>query len=167
MIIMYFLLTTVNRKYELYQMFAFPSRILNSTYASFQLDENYLAISVLQQTYVSLTESDLSQCKGDMVKTCPVNSAVISTRSDICELSLYFQRQNVREVCRRTISARTPSPTLQRQGSIVVYYLPEVRNAYFRCHESQGWTSTNQMLDGAWTLLGVKSCHITVGNLQL
>ena len=167
MIIMYFPLTTVNRKYELYQMFAFPSRILNSTYASFQLDGNYLAISVLQQTYVSLTESDLSQCEGDMMKICPVNRAVSSTRSDICELTLYFQRQNVREVCYRTISARMPSPTLQRQGSVVVYYLPEARNAYFRCRDSQGWKSTNLMLDGAGTLLGVKSCHITVGNLQL
>ena len=157
MIIMYFPLTTVNRKYELYQMFAFPSRILNSTYASFQLDGNYLAISVLQQIYVSLTASDLSRCEGNMVKICPVNRAVSSTRSDICELGLYFQRQNVREVCYRTISARMPSPTLQRQGSVVVYYLPEARNAYFRCRDSQGWKSTNLMLDGAGTLLGIQS----------
>ena len=118
MIIMYFPLTTVNKKLELLQTVAFPLRILNSTYASFQLDGNYLAISILQQTYISLSESDLSQCEGEMVKICPANRAVRSTRTDGCALSLFLQLQNVREVCHRHISARTPSPMLQRQGSL-------------------------------------------------
>ena len=89
MIIIYFPLSTENRKHELFQTFAFPSRILNTTYGSFQFDGKYLAICVLQQTYKSLSESNLSQCEGETVRICPVNKSVSSMRTDSCALSLF------------------------------------------------------------------------------
>lgn len=79
LIIMYLPLTTVNRKREVFQTITFPSRILNTTYATFQLDGKYLAISILQQTYISLTKSDLLQCEGETVKISPAIRAVSST----------------------------------------------------------------------------------------
>ena len=79
LLVMYFPLTMVDRKYELYRVLAFPSRILNKTYASYELDTEYLAVSTLQQIYTSLSDRELGQCKGETVMVCPADKAVKST----------------------------------------------------------------------------------------
>jgi hypothetical protein len=55
-LVMYFPLTMDDRKYELFKVIAFPSRILNNTYVRFNLDTEYFAISTLRQIYISLNE---------------------------------------------------------------------------------------------------------------
>ena len=47
MLVLYFPLTMVDRKYELLKVIAFPSRILNTTYVRFDLNTEYFAISKL------------------------------------------------------------------------------------------------------------------------
>jgi hypothetical protein len=105
LLVMYFPLTVVDRKYELYRAIAFQLRVLNKTYASYKLDAEYLAVSILQQTYMLVSDRGLRQCEGETVRVCPADKAVKSTRTDICALSLFFQGRNVREVCHRIITA--------------------------------------------------------------
>jgi hypothetical protein len=131
------------------------------------LNEGYVAVSMLQQTYISLSDKELGQCEGEWVRICPADKAVKSTRTDSCALGLFFQRRNVREVCRRIITVESPTLMLERQGTLFLYYTAEPQGTHFRCREAEGWTSVNLMLEGAGTLEGSQSCHITSGELQL
>ena len=47
-------LKTVGRQYELYKMVVIPTRILNNTYAQFEIGKDYFAINLLQRTYLTL-----------------------------------------------------------------------------------------------------------------
>jgi hypothetical protein len=57
-----------NINYEIYEIVTFPTQVLNKTYASYQLDKNYLAVSTPHYTYVTLSENKLNKCEGDTVK---------------------------------------------------------------------------------------------------
>jgi len=81
MLVLYFPLTMVDRKYELLKVIAFPSRIVNTTDVIFDLDTEYFAISTLRQFYISLSEREMRQCEGDNIMVCPANKAVKSTRT--------------------------------------------------------------------------------------
>ena len=59
MLVLYFPLTMVDRKYELLKVIAFPSRILNTTYVRFDLDTEYFVISTLRQFYISQNEREM------------------------------------------------------------------------------------------------------------
>jgi len=67
MVVIYFPLTMVDCKYELFKVIAFPSRILNTTYVRFDLDTDYFAISTLRQFYISLSEREMRQYEGDNI----------------------------------------------------------------------------------------------------
>jgi hypothetical protein len=54
-IVMFFPLSIVNRKFEVYQLFAFESRISNSTFVKLKVDNKYLAVSSEHQNYFTLT----------------------------------------------------------------------------------------------------------------
>ena len=167
LLVMYFPLTIVDRKYELFRAIAFPSRILNRTYASYKFDTEYIAISTLRQTYISLRDREMGKCEEEMVMVCPADKAVKDTRTETCALNLFFQRRSVR-VCHRVITAKQPPAMLERHSTLVLYYTSEPQNAHFRCRGSKGgWTTNNLLLNGAGTLSGAQSCHITWGDLQL
>jgi hypothetical protein len=67
-IVMFFPLTIVNRKFEVYQLFAFDSRISNSTFVKLKIDNKYLAVRSDHRNYFTLTESEYSQCRGENIK---------------------------------------------------------------------------------------------------
>jgi hypothetical protein len=133
---------------------------------SFNVESNYFAISTLQQAYYTTSDYELMQCKGGKIKICPANRSIRSTKFNTCVLSLYLQSSDVREVCSRMM-VQTPQPKLERHGSVVLYYLPELRQTFFRCHHRQGWKTTSLILHGAGTLSDTQSCHITSEALQL
>jgi len=167
-LVMYFPLITVDRKYVMFHAIAFPSRILNNTYASCKLDGANIAISTLRRTYLLLNDTEMGKCVGETIVVCPADKAVKDTRTASCALSLFFQRRNVREVCHRVITAKQPPAMLEPHGPLVLYYAPEPQIAHFRCHGTNGgWTTHNMLLDGAGTLSGGQSCHIIWGELQL
>jgi len=57
---------------------------------------------------------------------------------------------------------------LERHSTLVLYFTPEPQTAHLRCRSSRGeWTTDNILLNGAGSLSGVQSCHITWGDLQL
>ena len=90
MVVLYFPLTMVDRKYEMFKVIVFPSRILNTTHVRFDLDTEYFAISTLRQFHISLNEREMRQCEGDNIMVCPANKAVKSTRTETCALSLFL-----------------------------------------------------------------------------
>jgi len=167
MLVLYFPFTMADRKYELFKVIAFPLRILNTTHVRFGLDTEYFAISTLRQFYISLSEREMRQCEGDNVMVCPANKAVKSTRTETCVLSLFLQRRNVQE-CHRVVTAKQPPAMLERHSTLVLYFTPEPQTAHLRCRDSRGeWTTDNILLNGAGSLSGVQSCHITWGDMQL
>ena len=163
MLVLYFPFTIVDRKYELLKVIAFPSRILNTTYVRFDLDTEYFAISTLRQFYISLRERN----EGDNIMVCPANKAVKSTPTETCILRLFLQCRNVEE-CHRVVTAKQPPAMLERHSTLVLYFTPEPRTAHVRCLDSrEEWTTVNILLNGAGSLSGVQSCHITWGDMQL
>ena len=60
----------VGKQYELYKMIVIPTRILNNTYAQFEIGKDYLAINLLQRTYLTLSEVDVLKCRGEQIKIC-------------------------------------------------------------------------------------------------
>ena len=85
-------------------MIAFPFKIANNTYLRYNLDSGYLAINILHQTYLAMRENIFEQCQRQSVKNCPANEAVKDTKSKSCALSLFLQKQDVRETCQRIVS---------------------------------------------------------------
>jgi hypothetical protein len=158
-------LIAVNRNYELYKVIVFPFRVLNNTFVSYKLDDEYLAINLVHKTYVSLSEDDFNKCKGQAVRICPADSAVTDTRTENCAPSLFFQRQDAQKICQRMVFTKQPAPVLKRLGSLVVYYSPALQRADLRCRGTGTWTTDHLMLQGAGTLQGAQACHITLGDL--
>ena len=80
-------------------MVAFPFKIANNTYLRYQLDSGYLAINIFQQAYLAMGENIFERCQEQSVKICPANEAVIGTKAKSCALSLFLQKQDVKETC--------------------------------------------------------------------
>ena len=49
--------------YKLYRVIAFPSSILNQTYAKLKIRRRNLESQLASQNYVLLSDSDLTHCK--------------------------------------------------------------------------------------------------------
>ena len=104
-------------------MVVLPTRISDNSYAQFEIGYDYFGINLLQRTYLTLTEVDILKCKGEGIAIWPAKLAVYSTEIDSCSLSLYLQRKDAREMCKRTMIARQAPPRLESHGSLVLYYL--------------------------------------------
>ena len=81
---------TVSRQYELYKTVVLPTRILNNTFAWFEIGDNYFAINLLQRTYLNLSKEEVSKCRGENIKICPINRAVYGTEVNSCALSSFL-----------------------------------------------------------------------------
>ena len=112
-----FSLTVVDRNYEIYKVIAFPFKIVSNTYLRYKFDSGYLAINILQQAYLAMSENVFEQCQGQSVKICPANEAVMDVKTKRCALSLLLQKQDVRETYQRIVTFQQPSPVLRRLGS--------------------------------------------------
>jgi hypothetical protein len=160
-------LKTVGRQFELYKMVVLPTRILNNTYAQYEIGKDYFAINLLQRTYLTLTELDVTQCRGEHVRICPANQAVYNTEVNSCALSLYFQAAHAREICKRIVTTRRALPKLERHGSIVLYYLTEPTHLHLQCQRNHSWQAGTMTLNGGGILQNAESCYLTMQGLQL
>jgi len=106
LLVISFPLTAVNRNYEIYKVIAFPFKIVSNTYLRYKFDSGYLAINILQQAYLAMSENVFEQCQGQSVKICPANEAVTDTKAKSCALSLYLQKQDVRETCQWIVTVQ-------------------------------------------------------------
>jgi len=160
-------LKMVGRQYELYKLVALPTRILNNTYAQYNIGIDYFAINQLQRTHLTLTEADVTECRGEHIKICPANRAVYNSEVNSCALSLYLQSAHAREVCRRTVTTRRVFPKLERHGPLVLYYLTEPTRLHLQCQRNHSWHADTMTLDGGGVLQNAESCYLTMPGLQL
>ena len=65
-------------------MVVLPTRISDNAYAQFEIGYDYFGINLLQLTYLTMTEVDISKCRGEDFVICPANQAVYSTEVDSC-----------------------------------------------------------------------------------
>jgi len=114
-----------------------------------------------------MRENNFEQCQGQSVKVCPADEAVTDTKAKSCALSLFLQKEDVRETCQRIVTIQQPSPVLRRLGGLVIYFSPEKQAAHLRCRNMGAWTTTHLVLQGPGILEGAQSCQISLGNLQL
>jgi hypothetical protein len=127
-------LKDVTSLFEIFKIFMFPSEVFNGTYVQFQFEEQYLALSIAQQTHLALNENDLRQCRGrPEYKICPAAKAVLNNEITTCALSLYLQMDNMHSVCECRVYMTPPAPNLIRHGAAVVFHSPEPHQAFFRC----------------------------------
>jgi len=68
LLVISFPLTAVNRNYEIYKVIAFSFKIANNTYLRYRLGSGYLAINILHQTYLAMTENILSNVKDNQLR---------------------------------------------------------------------------------------------------
>jgi hypothetical protein len=104
---LYVPLKTVNRFFELYKIVLFPTRILNNTYAKFEVGLEYFVVNLLQRTYFTMSDYEILKCNGKDVKICPASQAVYSMEVNTCALSLYFQSREARRL--QTYGVHSPS----------------------------------------------------------
>jgi len=102
-------------------MIVLPTRISDNAYAQFEIGYDYFGINLLQRNYLTMTDVDILKFRGKDIVICPANQAVYSTEVDSCSFSLYLQRKDAREMCKRTVIAHRASPRLERFGSLVLY----------------------------------------------
>jgi hypothetical protein len=113
---------TLNRHYDLYQVVALPTRILNRTYAKFKIAELFC---IEFTSAFLLYDSELTICQGKDIKICPAEKAVYSMDVSSCALSLYLQLEKACDECKRAVFAKPPQPILERYGSILLYFMAE------------------------------------------
>jgi hypothetical protein len=70
------------------------------------------------------------------------------TKHNTCIFQLYLNSEVAAGVCSRLISAKPPSPVMQRQGAMVLYLMPEPVQTFLRCCDDQGWITTSIILEG-------------------
>jgi hypothetical protein len=160
-------LKTVNRQYELYKIVVLPTRILNNTFAQFEIGDDYFGIDLLQRTYLTLSEVDILKCRGADIMICPANRAVYSTEVNSCALSLYNQSLQARELCKRTVINRPAPAKLERHGSVVLYYLTEPQPLHLQCQHNRSWEAYNMTLEGGGFLENAESCYLALQGLEL
>jgi hypothetical protein len=62
-----------------YAFARFPKRISNGVYIKFQINDKYPAVNSFNQTYFTLTDYELSHCKGDNIKVCAANKPIMNS----------------------------------------------------------------------------------------
>jgi hypothetical protein len=145
-------LTDVNRRYELYRTYSFYSKLSNHSFVRYAISGDFFAVNVHQQTHFTMTESELLRCKGQGIKVCPATRPVFSVEQETCPWSLYMKLEHSREVCSRQITTVAPHPTLERQGTALIYHFMAPIQVFFRCHQRTGWTMESLVLEGPGAL---------------
>ena len=147
-LVLYVPIKTVSRQYELYKTVVLPTRILNNTFAWFEVGDNDFDINLLQRTYLTLSEEEGFKCRGEHIKVCLINRAVYSTEVNSCALNLFLQSSRVREVCKRTVTTHPAIPRLERHGNVVIYYLTQPKQLHLQCQHNRSWETHTMTLDG-------------------
>jgi hypothetical protein len=82
-------------------------------------------------------------------------------------LSLYLQLGKARDERKQTGFAKPPQPILERHSSILLYFMAEHRQFFFKCWNNRMWESYTMVLQGAGTLSNAETCYVTSEGVQL
>jgi hypothetical protein len=136
-------LKTVNRHFVLYKILALPTRIFNSAFIQYLPDFLYFGIDHIQRNYILLTEVEFSYCTRGSLAICSANKAIYSSQMITCETSLFFQKTDSLELCRRRLLLHHTTPLLQRYDTALIYHFPENQQVVLRSWENGTWISTS------------------------
>jgi hypothetical protein len=126
-------LKTADRKFFLYKLVATPSRISGNKFVQYLTDFSYLAVAYNRRDYLVLDEAHIQLCTSGSLTICPVVTAPYDVQTVTCEASLFFQYENGRRVCRRSLLLDYDVPSLQRRGGVWVYHFPDRHQVSIRC----------------------------------
>jgi hypothetical protein len=112
------------------------------------------------------TEVEFSQCTQNSIAICSADAAVYSTQVITSASSLFLQKQNSLNLCRRKLLLHHSTPLLQRHHSAWVYHLPEDRHIILRCWKNGTWISTTRRLKGNGIIHGSSNCLLITDKFQ-
>ena len=78
-----------SQHFTLSRIIALPTRILNVTFALYQLEYNYFGLS--HRDYILMTAADVQKCDAGSITICPADRALYEIRSITYKSKLYFQ----------------------------------------------------------------------------
>ena len=158
-----------NRKFEVLRIHSFPVQIANGTYVRLKLYNGFLAVNEIHHTFFTLDAVELSKCRGNNIKLCSADKPVRYSNGDPmpCELQLFLHKNIVNTSCERLVAVGPFFPEIHRQGTAIVYYVPNPTRASFRCWDGTEWNTSSFILQDAGILMDVLACHVTAGSLLM
>jgi hypothetical protein len=109
---------------------------------------------------------EFSQCTQNNIAICSADAAVYSTQVITCASSLFLQKQDTLNLCRRKLLLHRFTPLLHCHHSAWVYHLPDDQHIILRCWENGTWISTTRQLKGNGIIHGSSNCLLTADKFQ-
>jgi len=159
-------LKTESQRFTQFRITALPTRILNDTFALYQLEYNYFGLSHSQRDYILITAADVQKCNAGSITICPADRALYDTRSITCESKLYFQSTTKDSPCKRSLMLHYETPTLLRHGGVWLYHFPSQRQVNIRCPRGNVWVTRTRTLSGAGLIHNATRCSINSGEIR-
>ena len=159
-------LKTDSQRFTLFRIIALPTRILNDTFASYQLEYDYFGLSHSQRDYIMITAADVQKCNAGSITICPADRALYDTKSITCEFKLYLQTTTKDRPCKRSLMLHYQTPVLLRHGEVWIYHFPSQRQVTIRCPRDNVWVTRTRTLSGADLIHNATQCSITSGEIR-
>jgi hypothetical protein len=105
---------TFDRHFTLYRLVTLPHRVGNSRNFVQLINFPYLLIGDSKQRCLLYTQADIESCTGKSILICPVDTQVYSTTVLTCELSIFFQKEEARNLCARVVMSSNYPPKFTR-----------------------------------------------------
>jgi hypothetical protein len=131
----------LSQRFSLFRITALPTRVLNDTFALYQLEYNYFGLSHSQRDFTLMTEADVQRCHAGNITICPADRALYDIRSVTCESKLYFQTTTKDGPCKRSLMLHYETPTLLRHREVWIYHFPSQRQVTIRCPRDNVWVT--------------------------
>jgi len=159
-------LKTQSQLFTLFRIIALPTRVLNDTFALYQLEYNYFGLSHSQRDYILMTAADVQKCNTGSITICPADRALYDIRSITCESKLYFQTKTKDGSCKRSLMLHYETPTLLRHGEVWIYHFPSQRQVTIRYPRDNVLVTHTRTLSGAGLIHNATRCSITSGETR-
>ena len=96
-------LKTESQHFTLYRIIALPTRVLNDTFAVYQLEYKYFGLSYSQRDYILMTAADVQKCSTEALQYARRPELFMTLGQVTCGSKLYFQTATKDGPCRRSL----------------------------------------------------------------
>ena len=152
----------------MYKLITFPYKISNlDSYIQLTAEHDNLVLDDPNQRILLWKEADIKKCRGNGIMICPVDKPICGRNVLTCESSLYFQKDEARNVCRRRILPRNFAPVFIRHSHDWIYSFSGKQQVNLKCRQNTIWITSTLSLQGNGILHNVSACHVTGQNFQL
>jgi hypothetical protein len=86
-------LQSANQIFSLFRIITLPAKVLDDTFAVYNLEYQFIGWTYDQTDYVRMTDSDIGTCKVGIITICPATAAIVDAQTITYESELYFQRR--------------------------------------------------------------------------